>query len=129
MSILNFSAEKKSEINPVLEAFLKDFSIEVMPRTAAKIESFKELLPKKTRVYIAHLEGTTIDEMIVTAKRLTLEGYNVMPHFPARIIENKHILVDWINQYKNEAGVNEALLLAGGVDNPYGDFHLSLIHI
>ena len=126
MSILNFSAEKKSEINPYLEAFLKDFSIEVMPRTAAKIESFKELLPKKTRVYIAHLEGTTIDEMIVTAKRLTLEGYNVMPHFPARIIENKHILVDWINQYKNEAGVNEALLLAGGVDNPYGDFHCSM---
>ena len=126
MSILNFSSDKNSAINPALEAFLKDFSIEVMPRTAAKIENFKELLPQNTRVYIAHIEGTPINEMVDTAKRLTEEGYNVMPHFPARIIENKNILTDWINRYKNEAGVEDALLLAGGVNQPYGDFHSSM---
>ena len=64
--------------------------------------------------------------MVDTAKRLTEEGYNVMPHFPARIIENKNILTDWINRYKNEAGVEDALLLAGGVNQPYGDFHSSM---
>tara|TARA_B110000003_G_scaffold265499_1_gene291414 strand:- start:5193 stop:6113 length:921 start_codon:yes stop_codon:yes gene_type:complete len=126
MSILNFSSDKNSAINPALEAFLKDFSIEVMPRTAAKIENFKELLPQNTRVYIAHIEGTPINEMVDTAKRLTEEGYNVMPHFPARIIENKNILTDWINRYKNEAGVEDALLLAGGVNQPYGVFHSSM---
>ena len=126
MSILNFSSDKNSEVNPALEAFLKDFSIEVMPRTAAKIESFKELLPQNTRIYIAHIEGTPIHEMVDTAKRLSQEGYNVMPHFPARIIENKKVLIDWINRYKNEAGVKDALLLAGGVNHPYGDFHSSM---
>lgn len=126
MSILNFSSDKNTTINPALEAFLKNFSIEVMPRTAAKIENFKELLPQNTRVYIAHIEGTPINEMVDTAKRLTEEGYNVMPHFPARIIENKSILTDWINRYKNEAGVEDALLLAGGVNQPYGDFHSSM---
>lgn len=126
MSILNFSSDKNSAVNPVLEAFLKDFSIEVMPRTAAKIESFKELLPQNTRIYIAHIEGTPIHEMVDTAKRLSQEGYNVMPHFPARIIENKKVLIDWINRYKNEAGVKDALLLAGGVNHPYGDFHSSM---
>ena len=126
MSILNFSSDKNSAVNPALEAFLKDFSIEVMPRTAAKIESFKELLPQNTRIYIAHIEGTPIHEMVDTAKRLSQEGYNVMPHFPARIIENKKVLIDWINRYKNEAGVKEALLLAGGVNHPYGDFHSSM---
>ena len=126
MSILNFSSDKNSAVNPALEAFLKDFSIEVMPRTAAKIESFKELLPQNTRIYIAHIEGTPIHEMVDTAKRLSQEGYNVMPHFPARIIENKKVLIDWINRYKNEAGVKDALLLAGGVNNPYGDFHSSM---
>ena len=119
MSILNFSSDKNSAVNPALEAFLKDFSIEVMPRTAAKIESFKELLPQNTRIYIAHIEGTPIHEMVDTAKRLSQEGYNVMPHFPARIIENKKVLIDWINRYKNEAGVKDALLLAGGVNHPY----------
>jgi methylenetetrahydrofolate reductase (NADPH) len=126
MAFLNFSSDKNSAVNPALEAFLKDFSIEVMPRTAAKIESFKELLPQNTRIYIAHIEGTPIHEMVDTAKRLSQEGYNVMPHFPARIIENKKVLIDWINRYKNEAGVKDALLLAGGVNHPYGDFHSSM---
>ena len=126
MSILNFSSNKVSEINPALEAFLKNFSIEVMPRTASKIENFKELLPQNTRVYIAHIEGTPINEIIDTAKRLTDEGYNVMPHFPARIIESKEVLVNWIDRYKNEAGVKDALLLAGGVNQPYGEFHSSM---
>lgn len=126
MSILNFSSNKVSEINPALEAFLKNFSIEVMPRTASKIENFKELLPQNTRVYVAHIEGTPINEMIDTAKRLTDEGYNVMPHFPARIIESKEVLVNWIDRYKNEAGVKDALLLAGGVNQPYGEFHSSM---
>ena len=126
MSILNFSSNNVSEINPALEAFLKNFSIEVMPRTASKIENFKELLPQNTRVYVAHIEGTPINEMIDTAKRLTDEGYNVMPHFPARIIESKKVLVNWIDRYKNEAGVKDALLLAGGVNQPYGEFHSSM---
>jgi methylenetetrahydrofolate reductase (NADPH) len=126
MSILNFSSNNVSEINPALEAFLKNFSIEVMPRTASKIENFKELLPLNTRVYVAHIEGTPINEMIDTAKRLTDEGYNVMPHFPARIIESKEVLVNWIDRYKNEAGVKDALLLAGGVNQPYGEFHSSM---
>ena len=126
MSILNFSSNNVSEINPALEAFLKNFSIEVMPRTASKIENFKELLPQNTRVYVAHIEGTPINEMIDTAKRLTDEGYNVMPHFPARIIESKEVLVNWIDRYKNEAGVKDALLLAGGVNQPYGEFHSSM---
>ncbi|MDA8752235.1 methylenetetrahydrofolate reductase, partial [Amylibacter sp.] len=60
------------------------------------------------------------------AKRLTDEGYNVMPHFPARIIESKEVLVNWIDRYKNEAGVKDALLLAGGVNQPYGEFHSSM---
>ena len=126
MSILNFSSNNVSEINPALEAFLKNFSIEVMPRTASKIENFKELLPQNTRVYVAHIEGTPINEMIDTAKRLTDECYNVMPHFPARIIESKEVLVNWIDRYKNEAGVKDALLLAGGVNQPYGEFHSSM---
>ena len=106
--------------------FLTDFSIEVMPRTAAKIESFKEILPKNTRVYIAHIEGISIEEMVQTAKRISSEGFNVMPHFPARIIKDKSTLEEWINIYQGEAGINQALLLAGGVNKPLGVFEDSM---
>jgi methylenetetrahydrofolate reductase (NADPH) len=126
MSILNFASNDTPQVNPMLESFLKDYSIEVMPRTAAKVDDFRDLLPQQTRVYIAHIEGTPIQEMVDTAKRLKGEGFDVMPHFPARIIKDQATLADWIARYQGEADVKQALLLAGGVDKPYGDYHCSM---
>jgi methylenetetrahydrofolate reductase (NADPH) len=128
MSLLNLFSSKteNQKVSDHLKEFLTDFSIEVMPRTAAKIESFKEILPKNTRVYIAHIEGVPIDEMVQTAKRISSEGFNVMPHFPARIIKDKSTLEEWINIYQGEAGINQALLLAGGVNKPHGVFESSM---
>ena len=128
MSLFNLfsSKEEKQKVSDHLKEFLTDFSIEVMPRTAAKIESFKEILPKNTRVYIAHIEGISIEEMVQTAKRISSEGFNVMPHFPARIIKDKSTLEEWINIYQGEAGINQALLLAGGVNKPLGVFEDSM---
>jgi methylenetetrahydrofolate reductase (NADPH) len=60
-----------------------------MPRTAEKVEDFRALLPAGTRVYIAHIDGTPIEDMVATAKRGSAgEGFDVMPHFPARIIKD-----------------------------------------
>ncbi len=129
MSLLSFRKNKELEetiVNPQMEAFLKDYSIEVMPRTAEKVEDFTALLPAGTRVYIAHIEGTPIEDMVATAKRLAGDGYKVMPHFPARIIKDEATLADWIARYQGEAGVDQALLLAGGVAQPHGDYHSSM---
>ena len=128
MSILSAfsSKEEGKKISNHLKDFLVDFSIEVMPRTASKIESFNEILPQNTRVYIAHIEGVPIEEMVETAKRLSSEGFNVMPHFPARIIKDKDTLENWIQRYQDEAGIEQALLLAGGVSRPHGSFESSM---
>ena len=106
--------------------FISGYSIEVVPNSAAKIESFKEILPINTRVYIAHLETENIATMVATAKRINEEGFTVMPHIPARIIQNQTMLNDWISMYQNEAGVKEALLLAGGSTKPVGDYDSSM---
>jgi len=111
--------------NAALEAFLKGYSIEVMPRTAEKVEDFRALLPKGTRVYIAHIDGTPIEDMVATARRIGAEGFDVMPHFPARIIRDKATLQDWVARYK-DAGVKQGLLLAGGVAQPVGDYATSM---
>lgn len=128
MSLLNLFGSKhiNKEVSNHLKLFLNNFSIEVMPRTAAKIESFNDILPKNTRIYIAHIEGVPIQEMISTAKRIQSEGFAVIPHFPARIIENKVILEDWIKAYQEEANIDQALILAGGVDKPQGIFESSM---
>ncbi|WP_425070332.1 methylenetetrahydrofolate reductase [Sagittula sp. S175] len=127
MALFNFrKRETTTPSNGAMEAFLQGYSIEVMPRTASKVESFRDLLPEGTRVYIAHIEGTPIEEMVATAKRLNDEGYPVMPHFPARIIKDAATLENWIAMYQGEADVKQALLLAGGVSQPHGDFHSSM---
>ena len=122
----NAALKQDVVVNPELEAFLQGFSIEVMPRTADKVEDFRALLPEGTRVYIAHIEGTPIDDMVRTAKRLHDDGFPVMPHFPARIIKDKATLADWIARYQGEADVRQALMLAGGVAEPHGEFHSSM---
>ncbi|MDE4172572.1 methylenetetrahydrofolate reductase [Phaeobacter sp. PT47_59] len=129
MALLNFrkrEADSPQPVMPHVQAFLEGYSIEVMPRTAAKVEDFRDLLPAGTRVYIAHIEGTPIADMVETAKRLHAEGYPVMPHFPARIIKDEATLADWIARYQGEADVKQALLLAGGVAEPHGAFDSSM---
>lgn len=127
-SIINLFSRKTEPqtANGQLAEFIQGFSIEVMPRTAEKIESFAEILPAGTRVYIAHIEGTPIEDMVRTAARIAGEGFAVMPHFPARGIESKDQLADWIARYRGEAGVDQALLLAGGYDQPTGAFDNSM---
>ena len=66
MALFNFKKREDAAdapVSPQLEAFLKNYSIEVMPRTAEKVEDFRDLLPAGTRVYIAHIEGTPIEDM------------------------------------------------------------------
>ena len=111
----------------LVKNFIEGFSIEVVPNSAAKVESFAEILPSGTRVYIAHLsEKEDIKTMVATAKRINEEGFSVMPHIPARIIKNKAMLAEWISMYKNEANVDQALLLAGGSSDVLGEFDSSM---
>ena len=127
MCIRDSKKEAAPQSDPrAVEAFLKGYSIEVMPRTAEKVEDFRDLLPKGTRVYIAHIDGTPIEDMVATAKRIAGEGFPVMPHIPARIIKDRATLADWLARYKGEADVKQALLLGGGVATPHGDFDNSM---
>lgn len=129
MSLLSFKRRETGNqivVPRSVTSLMEDYSIEVMPRTTEKIEDFRTLLPEKTRVYVAHIEGTPIEDMVATAARLARDGMHVMPHFPARIIQDRATLADWIARYQGEAGVDQGLILAGGVATPHGEFHSSM---
>ncbi|WP_116082275.1 methylenetetrahydrofolate reductase [Tropicimonas sp. IMCC34011] len=125
MSLLPFAKPRRSALRPGEAStadLLDGFSIEVMPRTAAKVEDFTALLPAGTRVYIAHIDGTAIEEMVGTARRLVSEGFEVMPHIPARVVGSHAELADWLARYQGEAGIDSFLVLGGGVTTPRGPF-------
>ena len=133
MSILGFHRANRAKPAPeaqpkdaALAAFLRGYSIEVMPRTAEKVDDFAALMPRGTRVYIAHIDGTPIADMVATAARLRAEGMEPMPHFPARSIADRATLLDWVARYRGEAGVTQGLMLAGGAPEPRGAFETSM---
>lgn len=121
-----YRREQPDAADGALADMLCGHSIEVTPRTAAKVDDFRALLPAGTRVYIAHIDGTPIDDMVATARRLREDGFPVMPHLPARLIRGAAMLEDWLLRYRGEAGVDEALLLAGGMGTPSGTLHSSI---
>ncbi|MBZ9694930.1 methylenetetrahydrofolate reductase [Mesorhizobium sp. CO1-1-9] len=108
-----------------LANLLDNFSLEVMPKTLARVADLEGFLPKGTRVYIACLQGTDIADMVAAARRLNASGYAAMPHIPARMIRDKSEFRNWLTRYRDEAGVTEALVLAGGTKS-HGDYSSSM---
>ncbi|HVL21078.1 MAG TPA: methylenetetrahydrofolate reductase, partial [Amaricoccus sp.] len=123
-SILDFVRRKPAPAArpAAVAAFVEDFSIEVMPKTAAKIADFRGILPEGTRICLAHIDGTPMEEMLATARRLIHVGFAVIPHFAARGIATRDELAGRIAAY-SDVGVRQALVLAGGIDTPHGGFH------
>lgn len=123
MSLLNFRKPKdRRDPHGNLATFLDGASIEVMPRTAAKVDDFATLLPAGTQVFVAHIAGVPIDDMVTCAARLRAQGMDPVPHFVARNTPDADTLRDWISRYQGEADVKRGLVLAGGLGDPVGDF-------
>lgn len=123
-NILNFTrrpAVPTAGEAATLADFLRGFSIEVMPRTAARIEDFRAILPAGTRVYVAHIDGTATSDMVATCRRLVDEGFDAMPHVPARGLAS-HAELEARLKAHADVGVREALAIAGGIDVPRGPY-------
>ena len=103
-----------------------DWSIEVTPAGATKIESFAGILEEGTTVNVTFLPGSDPLDTIATAKRLADDGMNAVPHIAARSLQNKEQLDDLLKRMTSEANVREVLVIGGGVDNPVGDFDCTM---
>lgn len=119
------SAATATPASADLASMLSGFSMEVMPRTLARCTDFEARVPAGTRVYVAHIDGTDIGDMVAAAARISGAGLAAMPHVPARSLTDRAMLEDWLKRYR-DAGAKEALVLAGGVDQPRGAFHSSM---
>lgn len=106
--------------------FARAYSIEITPGTAAKVESFKPLLPAGTQVNVTFLPGTDYNDTVATARRLKDDGMLPVPHIAARSIPTKLALDTYLGRLTQEAGVTQALVIGGGVSKPLGDFDAAI---
>ena len=91
-----------------------NFSLEIGPH------SDLETLPALKDVYITFLPGGDFNETASKADELVKKGFNPIPHFPARSIQNEPQLKEYVSRCK-DVGVKQALIIGGSRD-PVGDF-------
>ena len=103
-----------------------NWSIEVTPAGAGKIESFGDALAPSTDVNVTFLPGSDPADTAKVAARLRDEGMHPIPHIAARSIHDKSQLDSILKALKDQASVDEVLIIGGGVDNPVGDFASSM---
>ena len=70
------------------------------------------------------LPGNDYRKVAAKAIELAKSGFNPVPHFPARSIENETQLKEYVTRCK-DAGVKQALVIGGSRD-PVGDFDSSI---
>ena len=90
------------------------FSLEIGPKTELST------LPALKDVYITMLPGGDYKETAQQAINLVKKGFNPIPHFPARSIENEAQLKEYVSMCK-DGGVKQALVI-GGSREPVGSF-------
>ena len=95
-----------------------NFSIEIGP--IADLDN----LPGLKDVYITLLPGGDFKETAEQAEKLVKKGFNPIPHFPARSIENETQLKEYISRCKD--GGTKQVLVIGGSREPIGDFDSSI---
>ena len=94
--------------------FLSNSSIETTPNVYAKYGQFADLISKDNNIYVTYLPDEDMNKVINTSKKLSDEGYQVIPHLPARTIENYKMLEEYIKKLSEECGCNKILVIGGG---------------
>ena len=102
------------------------WSIEVTPAGATKIDSFAACLAPETTVNVTFLPGTDPMDTVAVTKRLHNEGMKAVPHLAARSLKDTDQVDGLLAAYRAEAGVDEVLIIGGGVDKPVGAFDATI---
>lgn len=109
-----------------IQAAASDWSIEVTPNGASKIDSFADCLAPGTTVNVTFLPGSDPMDTVAVAQRLHNDGMNPVPHLAARSLKDADQLDALLSAFTKQAGVSEVLVIGGGVDNPVGQFASSI---
>jgi methylenetetrahydrofolate reductase (NADPH) len=101
--------------------FASNFSIEITPGAAKKCSDFREVIRPGASVYITYIAGSNFDDTVTVAERLRREGLEPVPHFAVRSMHTIEEATRALASLRDRAGVEQILLIAGGVAQPVGE--------
>ena len=101
---------------------LSEFTTETTPGAAGKIADYRAHLRPGAAVYVTFLPGFDFADTVAVAARLRREGFNPVPHLAARSIPSRVFLEENVARLAGDAGVDQALLVGGGLTRPLGEF-------
>ena len=101
---------------------LSGFTTETTPGAAGKIADYRAHLRPGATVSVTFLPGSDFADTVAVATRLRREGFNPVPHLAARSIPSRAFLEEGLARLVGDAGVDQALLIGGGLDRPLGEF-------
>ncbi|MFL2649546.1 MAG: hypothetical protein FI673_01970 [SAR202 cluster bacterium] len=99
------------------------YSLEIVPK---QIERLKILPPKMFKdIYVAFIPGDNISNIIEASKLLKSQGFNPVPHCPARSILDENELDFFLSGLAKEK-INKILAIGGSPKNKVGIFDKTL---
>lgn len=101
-------------------------SVEMMAAQIVQADDLAGLFPPETSVYIPDMGSETTDLFVQAARTLLLHGYRPVPHIATRRIVDTVALEARVARLAGEAGVDDVLVIGGGVDRPAGAFASSI---
>jgi len=113
-------SEQSQKSNRRLAEFLRHPGYEVIPLAGVE-ESVVEHVPRDIALTVTASPGKGMPATMDLAERLAARGFRVAPHLSARIIRDRAELGE-ILQRLREAGIRDAFVVAGDVEEPAGEF-------
>ena len=112
--------------SPLLVDFLAYCSVETTPGAVEAFAASRDHLPPGTSVYIVAPPGRDLADGIAAAIRLRREGFNPVPHIPARGIASRRQLDGCLARMCGEAAVTQALVIGGSALEPAGPYRSAM---
>ena len=109
-----------------LAGILRDYSIEVTPRSKTAVDACRQQMTPGSEVYIASIPGHSHHSAVTMAAALATAGLKPVPHLAARGLASFTQLNDFVARLVGEAGIDRALVIGGDIDRPVGPYDSAL---
>ncbi len=97
-------------------------SIEASSTQILKNDAIGDLFPSGSWVYLTDVGSDPLETMVAAASKLQSNGFEAVPHIPARRIASQEDLERRIGSFVHEAGVCNVLVIAGEAERQQGPF-------